>query len=335
MKHSTGEFVGRYAPSPTGQLHLGNLRTALVAWLQTRLEDGTFILRMDDLDQPRVKKGSAERIIHDLKWMGLDWDMGPDKSATKSSIDNTVCIQSQRTIHYQRAFQVLLDRGQLFPCRCSRKDIAQASSAPHHRDGKAVYPGTCRPSNPYFPSTTSRRKNNDLGNDPTSGVAWRFRVEPTDQAITFVDIVKNLQRQNLCQEVGDFVVKRKDGLFAYQLATVVDDGLMKVTDVVRGEDLIHSTARQIALFESLTFPVPRFWHLPLMLDDKNEPMSKRDGSQSLEDWMARNPSHRAENLIGQLAFSIGLIGRRDSLSSKELLGELTPETLRNRLTAAG
>ena len=332
-------MIGRYAPSPTGELHLGNLRTALTAWLQIRLVKGTFILRMDDLDQPRVKENAAEKIIHDLKWLGLDCVLGPDKPPQGSFSGDPGFVQSQRHHHYQHAFQTLLDRGQLYPCECSRKDIAIAASAPHGRDGVLVYPGTCRPAEPYFHSSNHeqrKRKRNSHTIEPHAidHIAWRFRVEPTEINILFFDEVMGSQSQNLYKEVGDFVIKRKDGLFAYQLANVVDDGLMGITDVVRGADLIDSTIRQIALFESLGFPTPRFWHIPLLYDEHNQPMSKRDGSQSLGQWRGDMGEKQPETMVGQLAFSMGLIDRCEALSARELLNSLTPEVFREKLIAA-
>ena len=309
-------IVGRYAPSPTGSLHYGNLRTALLCWLQVRLAGGEFILRIDDLDQPRNQAGSLDNIIEDLKWLGIDWDYGPGICS-----GNNEYLQSQRTLLYNDAFKTLQKAGLIYPCRCSRKDIALASSAPHADDMPGAYPGTCRPQ--------KDKTNPAISKIDTMNCAWRFTV--TNQTVSFVDQIHGPYSQQLETEVGDFVVKRKDGLFAYQLATVVDDGLMGVTDVVRGADLTDSTPRQIALFNALGFNPPRFWHVPLMKDDQGKRMSKRDGSKSVCQW--RNQSKTPEELVGQLAQSAGLIEQNEAISCENLLSQLNPESFRQRLQA--
>ncbi len=307
---------GRYAPSPSGPLHLGNLRTALIAWLQARLAPMPFILRMEDLDLPRVKSGSSEQIIADLHWLGLDWDEGPDVCGPAAPYN-----QSARTSYYQQAFDQLLDKGVIYPCYCSRKDIQQAASAPHSHEHGPIYPGTCR--DPQVRAEMEQRH-------PDKAAAWRYRVPA--RTITFEDQVVGSVSQTLNREVGDFVIKRADALFAYQLAVVVDDGMMGITDVVRGADLLDSTARQIELFEALGYPVPNFWHVPLMVDEAGARLSKRDGADSLELWRQQGKS--AEAVIGHLAFTIGLIDEAQSLSAHELLQGLTLDGLRRSLIAA-
>ncbi len=304
---------GRYAPSPTGPLHLGNLRTALIAWLVARLASEPFILRMEDLDLPRVKPGSSEQIIADLHWLGLDWDEGPDIGGPAAPYE-----QSARDSFYQQAFQQLLDEGLIYPCYCSRKDIQQAVSAPHSHEHGPTYPGTCR--DPEMRADMERRH-------PDKAAAWRYRVPA--RTIEFEDRIVGPVRQRLDNEVGDFVIKRADGLFAYQLAVVVDDGLMGITDVIRGADLLDSTARQIELFETLAYPVPNFWHVPLMVDAAGARLAKRDGSDSLAQWQQQGK--RAEDLIGHLAWSAGLIDNDSAISAQELLQTLTLERLRQCL----
>jgi len=299
---------GRYAPSPSGPLHLGNLRTALLAWLQARLANQPFILRMEDLDLPRVKPGSSEQIIKDLRWLGLDWDQGPDINGPAAPYN-----QSARHPQYQQAFQQLLDKDLIYPCYCSRKDIQQAASAPHAHERGSIYPGTCR--DPAQRAAMERRH-------PDKTAAWRYRV-PT-RTIEFEDRVVGHVTQSLDKEVGDFAIKRADGLFAYQLAVVVDDGMMGITDVVRGADLLDSTTRQIELFETLGYPVPTFWHVPLMLDDSGARLSKRDGADSLEVW--RQQGKNAEAVIGYLAFSVGLIDIKQAISTNDLLQALKSST---------
>lgn len=307
---------GRYAPSPTGRLHLGNLRTALTAWLQTRLSDGIFVLRMDDLDQPRNKPGSKESVVADLRWLGLDWDEGPDVGGPFAPY-----LQSERQEVYSSAFSDLRSRGVVYPCYCSRKDIAQALSAPHPGESLISYPGTCRPA-------PLDREKQTIEAEHSREHAWRFLVDDTE--VHFVDAVLGYQAQRLKTEVGDFVIRRRDGLYAYQLASVVDDIDMGITDVVRGADLMDSTPRQITLYNTLGGDVPRFWHVPLMMDIEGNRMSKRDGADSLEQWQDRSPSV----LVGMLAHSLGLIDEDQPVSCAELLEQLDEETFSENLRRA-
>ena len=314
--HRQTLMSGRYAPSPSGPLHPGNLRTALLAWLQARLASQPFILRIEDLDLPRTRPGSSEQLIDDLHWLGLDWDEGPDVGGNAAPY-----YQSQRTALYEAAFAQLLEQGLIYPCYCSRKDIQNAASAPHTHEHGPIYPGTCR--GPKQRAEMEQRH-------PEKVAAWRYRVP--GRTIEFEDRILGNISQSLDREVGDFVIKRTDGLFAYQLAVVVDDGLMGITDVVRGADLLDSTARQIELFEALGYPVPDFWHVPLMLDDTGARLSKRDGSDSLELWRQQGKS--AEDVIGHLAFSVGLIDEERAVSARELLQGLTLDLFRQRLLAS-
>ncbi|MCY3769824.1 MAG: tRNA glutamyl-Q(34) synthetase GluQRS [Gammaproteobacteria bacterium] len=297
---------GRYAPSPTGRLHLGNLQTALLAWLQARLMGGRFILRMDDLDQPRIRPGAQQQILEDLAWMGLDWDEGPDVGGA-----NGPYLQSQRTRYYAQALDTLGKHKKIFACFCSRKDIALAVGAPHPGDRNQPYPGTCRAN--LYPGG-----HQTANPDDKKPLSWRYCVG--DRKIVFDDLVCGRQEQDLATDAGDFVVKRKDGQFAYQLTTVVDDGLMGVSDVVRGADLLSSTHRQIALISDLGFSKPRFWHMPLVYDFRNRRMSKRDGSDSLEQWQSAGKT--APQLIGEFAYPLGLIDQPGPLSTQELLASL-------------
>ena len=303
---------GRYAPSPTGPLHLGNLRSALVAWLQARLAGGRFIMRMEDLDLPRVRAGSAEAILADLRWLGLDWDEGPDVGG-----DFGPYTQSDRALYYRQAMAVLDEQKLIFPCYCSRKDIAAAASAPHQEDRAPLYPGTCRQNRDFSflegaPAQNGRR------------AAWRLRAP--DQEVVFRDQVLGSQRENLAQVVGDFVLFRADGLFAYQLAVVVDDGLMGITDVVRGQDLLSSSARQIALFQALGLAVPRFWHAPLVTDAHGRRLAKRDAAHGLQ--AMREDGATAPGLVGRMAASLGWVPPGSQLSAQELLQELDSDKFR-------
>jgi glutamyl-tRNA synthetase len=271
------KIVGRYAPSPSGDQHLGNLRTALLAWLHARLQGGEFLVRMEDIDTPRNVEGSAEQILQDLEWLGLDWD-------------GDVMYQSQRLGAYQAALNALALQQLVYPCFCSRKDIRLASSAPHGTG--PIYPGTC--SALSSEDVVQKRANKEP--------ALRLRVSPS-----------------LVDTCGDFVIKRADGLFAYQLAVVVDDLDQGVTEVVRGCDLLSSTQRQLYLAQLLHPNNVRikYLHAPLMIDDLGERMSKRYGSYSAKDY--KKAGGTADELVGELAFGLGLIDHDHALSAKDLL----------------
>ncbi len=305
--------VSRYAPSPTGPLHLGNLRTALLAWLQARLYGAKFIMRIEDLDIPRVKAGSAKQIIDDLCWLGLDWDEGPITITARDPY-----CQSNRTTYYQRALDYLYSRGLVYPCFCSRNDIRQAASAPH--GPMPVYPGTCRR---RYENMSPHNESEIEGRKP----AWRFIVN--NETVSFKDMLMGEVRQNLACDVGDFVLRRSDGLFAYQLAVVVDDAAMAVTDVLRGEDLLDSTCRQIALFKALGAPAPRFWHVGLMNDKNGKRMSKRDGSDSV--GALRLAGIGAQQIVGELAFSCGLVNENRPYTPADLLSFLTQRSFKSLL----
>jgi len=302
--------VGRYAPSPTGRQHLGNLRTALVAWLQVRIRGGIFVLRMEDLDLPRTRPGSAEQILEDLKWLGLDWDEGPDAGGPGASY-----VQSERVELYELALAKLVEGQHTFACYCSRKDIAQASSAPHGIDGP-VYPGTCR----------------ELA-DPQDGRQAAIRCRVGNSRISFKDAVAGPFDFDLTGSVGDFVIKRTDGLFAYQLAVALDDALMGITDVVRGADLLNSTPRQMHVLQLLGFTPPRYWHVPLKKDEQGQRMSKRDGSQSIAELQENGVSPDA--VVGELAFELGLIDSKRSLSATELVTHVDEPRFATALANAG
>lgn len=286
-------YIGRYAPSPTGRLHLGNLRTALLAWLHARLHKGQFLLRMDDLDTPRVVSGSAEQIIQDLEWLGLDWD-------------GEIEWQSQQQTRYQTTLTALQQQGLVYPCFCSRKDIQQAASAPHGKT--AIYPQTCRALTVSEQTERAQQKQ----------AALRLQVAGE---IAFTDGILGPHTENLATDCGDFIVKRADGLFAYQLAVVLDDAAQGITDVMRGADLLHVTGRQAWLYELLGLAVPQYWHVPLLNDEQGLRMSKRDGSESLAQWQAQGKT--PEQFIAHLAHSIGLFKSTQAMSADELLEALS------------
>jgi len=291
---------GRYAPSPTGDLHLGNLRTALLAWLFARCTDGLFVLRVEDLDRSRVRPGASERMLFDLRWLGLDWDEGPDVGGPYAPY-----IQSERQEIYRTYLQRLQEKDLIYPCYCSRAEIARAASAPHGNEGPR-YPSTCR----YL--TQAQRKQHEANNRRPS---MRFRVDD-ERTVSFIDLLVGPIEQQVQQTVGDFIVCRSDGIFAYQFAVVVDDALMYINQVVRGVDLLESTARQILLFEALGFQVPTFAHVPLLLDENGKRFSKRTQSAGLAPL--RMAGVTPEQIVGQMAAECGLVDRGEQLSATEL-----------------
>ena len=267
---------GRFAPSPTGELHLGNARTALLAWLWTRAAGGSFTLRVEDIDTPRVREGMAERQLSELRWLGLDWDGDP-------------VFQSQRTALYQAAIERLGDN--VYECFCSRAEIAAAASAPHGDEGPR-YPGTCAQLTPE--QRAEKRK--------TRAPALRLRVPPGP--IRFDDAVAGPQEFELNTLTGDFVLRRADGIFAYQLAVAVDDGVMDVTQVLRGADLLSSTPRQILLHRLLGQREPAWAHVPLVLSADGQRLSKRDASVSLFALMKSGANPR--RIVADLARMSGI-----------------------------
>ena len=296
---------GRYAPSPTGDLHLGNLRTALLAWLYARCAGGQLVLRIEDLDLPRVRAQSSARMLSDLRWLGLDWDEGPDCGGPYAPY-----VQSQRIALYEHYLQRLQDTGLIYPCYCSRAEIAHVASAPQQgADEGPRYPGTCR-----HLTQSQRLQHEANGRRPS----LRFRVDD-QRIVTFTDLIAGPITQHVQQAVGDFIVRRSDGIFAYQFAVVVDDALMHINQVVRGADLLSSTARQILLYEALGFTVPTFAHVPLLLDEQGKRLAKRDQAAGLEPLRAAGAT--PEQLVGQLAASCQLVIPGTAISPTGLIQE--------------
>lgn len=277
--------VGRFAPSPTGRMHLGNLYAALMSWLSVRRRGGRWILRIEDLDPQRSRLEYARQIEDDLRWLGLDWDEG----GVDSRGPNGPYVQSLRSDFYREALSQLDDTGLTYPCYCTRAEL-HAPSAPHASDGRYIYPGTCRP-----PNLTGRAIPN---RKPST------RIIVPDRQITFTDLICGPQSVNLAREIGDFILRRADGAWAYQLAVVTDDALMGVTEVMRGDDLLTSAAQQIYLYELLGYQPPEFAHIPLILNEQGIRLSKRDTSLSME---ALRASHTPQSLLGLLAHRAGLI----------------------------
>jgi glutamyl-tRNA synthetase len=307
---NTSLVRGRYAPSPTGALHLGNLRTALLAWLFARKAGGTFVLRVEDLDRPRVRPGATAQMLEDVRWLGLDWDEGPDCGGPFGPY-----LQSERQAIYDAYLARLRAADLVYPCYCSRAEVARAASAPQGAgDEGPRYPGTCRNL-----SEAERRAREAAGKRP----CLRFRAP--DRLIAFTDMIAGPVEQNVAQVVGDFIVSRSDGIPAYQFAVVVDDGLMEMTQVVRGADLLGSTARQIALFEALDFAVPVFGHVPLVVDAQGARLAKREQAAGVGALRAAGVA--PERVLGALAASCGLCAPGEAMSANDLLDRFVPERL--------
>lgn len=265
--------VGRYAPSPTGRLHLGNIWAALAAHDDIRERNGIFILRIEDTDLPRNVAGAESTIIQDLDWIGISWDEGPDNGGPAAPYR-----QSERNAIYRDALVQLAREGLIYPCTCSRKELQSGASAPHGPDGVA-YPGYCRreltgPQAVAMVDSFLKTPGTDRG------AALRIRTDSL-RPVEFDDEVHGRQHFDFGRDSGDFVVLRRDGLWAYQFVCAVDDALMGITRVVRGSDLLSSTARQVAIMNLLRFSPPVYRHIPLLLDADGSRMSKRDGSMSL------------------------------------------------------
>ncbi|MCP9926288.1 tRNA glutamyl-Q(34) synthetase GluQRS [Cyanobium sp. CH-040] len=295
-------YRGRFAPSPTGALHRGNLRTALLAWLDARLAGGELLLRIDDLDTPRNRPGAELAIQADLRWLGLDWD-GP------------VLRQSTRRGLYASVLSALRRAGALYPCRCSRRMLADVS-APH--GGMPVYPGFCR-----------RRR---VGWGPEAGrlPSWRLRLP--EGPLRWQERLAAPGVLDGPEEVGDVVLRRADGFLAYHLVTAVDELSLGITDVLRGEDLWWSTGAQVAVMAALGMPPPRYGHLPLWRDAAGRRLSKREAGEGLAGLRQRGLD--AAGVIGALAASAGLVPPGSRLSAAELLQELTPQRFADCLKAA-
>lgn len=294
------EVCGRFAPSPSGRMHLGNLLCGLIAWLSVRSQNGKMILRQEDLDEMRCTRRYAELIEEDLHWFGLDWDEG----GLAGSGPHAPYLQSRRSEIYQQYLDKLNQKGLLYPCFCSRAQL-HAASAPHLEDGQVLYPGTCRHLTPE--QIAQKRKTRPPA----------LRVKVPDETVTFTDLHYGLVEQNLAAQCGDFILRRSDEVFAYQLAVTVDDGLMGVTQVIRGRDLLSSTPRQIWLLRELGFPAPEYGHIPLLLDEAGNRLSKRDLSLDLGEL--RKQFGRPEPILGKLAYAAGLLGRPEPASARELI----------------
>lgn len=291
------EVVGRFAPSPSGRMHLGNVFAALLAWLSVKCRDGTMVLRIEDLDPDRCRAEYVETLRDDLSWLGLTWD----KEQTP---------QSLRSQAYEAAFEALRARGLIYPCYCSRTEL-HAASAPHAADGRVIYAGTCRGLTP------AQRA------EKTKAPAWRLMVP--DQVWGVEDGLQGWYEENLSQDCGDFIVRRADGVYAYQLAVVVDDAAGGVTEVVRGMDLLSSTPRQLYLYALLGLRPPEFFHVPLLLSPDGRRLSKRD--RDLDLGVLRQQK-KPEEILGLLGYWAGILKKPEPASAQELAKIFTWQAVR-------
>ena len=288
--------VGRFAPTPSGRMHLGNVFAGLISWLSVKSRDGQWVLRMEDIDTQRTSGEYAQILREDLRWLGLDWDL-------------ETAPQSQRSQVYDRYFELLREKGLLYPCYCTRSQLHNIN-APHLSDGTYVYEGTCR--------NLTQAQRDAMDRKP----AWRVMVP--DRLWELFDLCQGRMESNLVTDCGDFVVRRADGVYVYQLAVVVDDGEAGVTEVVRGADLMNSSPRQMYLQELFGFSHPAYGHVPMLLAPDGRRLSKRDRDLDLGELRKRMT---AEELLGKLAFSASLIDSQVPISARELAKEFTWEKL--------
>jgi glutamyl-tRNA synthetase len=270
-----GIYRGRLAPSPTGLLHIGHARTFWIAAQRAAERGGQLILRNEDLDPQRCHAQFVDAMLEDLRWLGIEWTEGPDCGGAFGPY-----AQSERRAWYLDAWKKLRDSGAIYPCTCSRKDVAQAAAAPNEGDDEPVYPGTCRPRNVPRSLAPLGRVQDPAPHEQPAGVNWRFRV-PDGEEIRFTDLHRGPQCMEAGRDFGDFIVWRRDDVPAYQLAVVVDDAAMQVTEVVRGADLLKSTARQILLFRALGLPAPDYYHCDLVRDEAGVRLAKRHDALSI------------------------------------------------------
>jgi glutamyl-tRNA synthetase len=290
-------FVGRLAPSPTGAQHVGNARTYLIAWLAARNRGGRVALRIEDIDSPRIKPGAAEQALDDLRWLGLDWDGDP-------------IVQTQRLPLYTAMLNELQRQELVYPCTCTRGDVESAASAPHLEHEGPAYPGTCSQRRAADAATLDRP------------FAWRFRVT---ESPAFTDGFRGPTAVDIRQIGGDFVLWKSSGTPAYQLAVVVDDAAQRVTEVIRGDDLVPSTPRQILLYQALGLPEPRFTHVPLVVGPDGRRLAKRHGDTRLSSLRAAGVCPEA--LLGLLAWSCGWLPRPEPMSARDLVPLFRLETI--------
>ncbi len=300
-----GGYVGRLAPSPTGALHLGNVRTFMVAWLRARQAGGRIVMRIEDLDHPRHKSGAAEQAIEDLRWLGFDWD--------------EVHVQSERRPFYAAAMESLVRKGLAYPCVCSRKDVETVQSAPH--DGEQLhYPGTCRGRFSDWNAAVSHMRANGCDRLP----CWRFRT-PAGTSVEFQDGFAGRYSMDVSSTLGDFPLARDEHGAGYAVAAVVDDAAMGITEVVRGDDLLPATPQQLLLYRALGLKEPHFFHVPLVVGPDGRRLAKRHGDTRISAYRADGVPR--EKIIGYLAGTLGIRVKEKPTRLEDLVGFFDPAQL--------
>ncbi len=289
---------GRFAPTPSGYMHLGNAFAALLCWLSVRSRQGHLVLRVEDLDRQRSRPEYVDALLQDLTWLGLHWDEGP-------------LFQSERSSFYASSLSELAQNHLLYPCVCTRAQL-NAASAPHQSDACNIYNGRCR----------------SLQEADISFRAAAVRVRVPEKNIALKDGCQGLYEQNLQINCGDFILRRSDGVYAYQLATPVDDGLMQITEVVRGRDLLSSAPRQIWLMQTLGFSPPQFFHIPMLLSSNGRRLAKRDGD--LEISALRQNGWHPSRLIGLLAFWAGILPKWEDVAAQDLIAVFNWDKIRKK-----
>jgi len=298
---------GRFAPTPSGFLHLGNIFCTLLAWLNAKSQGGSIVLRIEDLDTVRCSRSKADRLAKDLEWLGLLWDEGAYSNSHSSSY-----FQSERSEIYAAYLQQLTSTGNIYPCFCSRSEL-HAVNAPHLSDGRFIYSGTC------YSLTEEERALKQQSRKPA------YRLHVPDKLVEFQDLLYGKQGFNLAKENGDFIIRRSDGVYAYQLAVTIDDALMGITEVVRGRDLLGSTPLQIYLHSLLGFKPPQYMHIPLLVAPDGRRLAKRDHDMDLE--LIRKSYHSPEPLLGYLAYLAGQLKKPEPLTAHELLKVYQPANI--------
>ena len=291
--------TGRFAPTPSGRLHLGNILCAMLAYLSARSQGGRFLLRIEDVDIPRCPKRLADQCIEDLQFLGFTWDEQP-------------VYQSSRSEIYQRYFDLLREKGLVYPCFCTRAQL-HAAQAPNLGDHEPVYPGLC----------AKLTREEIAQRERTRRPAMRLRVP--DRTVSVLDGHYGAFEENLARDCGDYIIRRSDGLWGYQLAVVIDDALSGVTEVVRGRDILFSTPRQMELYHTLGFEPPAFYHIPLLTDSEGRRLAKRDRDLDLT---ALSRIMTAEEILGMLAFSAGIIPENRPMSLEQLTAVFTWQSVR-------
>lgn len=295
------DICGRFAPTPSGRMHLGNVLCAMLSWLSVRSRGGKYILRIEDLDAERCPRRLSDQIEDDLRWFGFDWDEGGSDGGEE-------WYQSNRSNIYEIYFDKLREQGLIYPCFCTRAEL-HAAQAPHRSDGTYMYAGTCRSLTPE--QVLAKQKNRRPA----------YRLAVPERTISFTDGCMGEYSEDLARECGDFIVRRSDGVYAYQLAVVVDDALMGVTEVVRGQDLIGSTPRQLYLYERLGLKAPEFYHMPLLTAPDGRRLSKRE--KDLDLGILRETFGSPEPIIGMLAQACGLRETSEPVGLYDLTGDFS------------